>query len=81
MICQGLLYLHGKELIHRDIKPSNILLTEQNIIRLADFGLSRPTTDDGYTSNVGSNLYKPEEQKTKNYDKTVDIFSSGIFIA
>lgn len=33
-------YMHSKNYIHLDIKPSNILLTEENIIKLADFSLA-----------------------------------------
>ena len=77
MTCQGLNYVHSLGLIHRDLKPSNILLTSENIIRIADFGLAREECSDKYTLNVGTDLYRPTEQRSTNYDKTVDIFSLG----
>ena len=77
MTCQGLRYIHSLGLIHRDLKPSNLLLTSQNIIRIADFGLAREEAGDQYTVNVGTDLYRPEEQRTAQYDKTVDLFSLG----
>ncbi|MBN1782787.1 SUMF1/EgtB/PvdO family nonheme iron enzyme [bacterium] len=39
-ICDGLAYMHRKNVIHRDIKPGNILVTDDNQIKISDFGIS-----------------------------------------
>ena len=39
-ICHALAYAHSKKVIHRDLKPSNIMFTEDDNLKLVDFGLS-----------------------------------------
>ena len=49
-IAQGMSYLHGKKVLHSDLTPGNVLLKQAPevphgfSVRIADFGLSRPTT-------------------------------------
>lgn len=40
-IVLGLRHMHSKGIMHRDIKGGNILINDQGIVKLADFGLSR----------------------------------------
>ena len=40
-ICQGLQYLHQNNIVHLDLKPGNILLDDNLVAKIADFGLSR----------------------------------------
>jgi serine/threonine protein kinase len=40
----GVDYCHSRRIIHRDLKPQNILVTEDKVIKIADFGLARVYT-------------------------------------
>ncbi|EIE77583.1 hypothetical protein RO3G_02287 [Rhizopus delemar RA 99-880] len=56
-ICSGLAYLHSKHILHRDIKAANILIEEDGICKISDFGLSKKNDYDGvYDQNSRMSL-------------------------
>lgn len=71
-LADGLRYIHGNKLVHRDIKPENVLIwvgsgadaSEQVLMKWADFGLCKPTSESGSFSMSGikgtSNWFAPE---------------------
>ena len=83
-IVNAVAYLHSNNIVHRDIKPENILLTHDNIIKIADFNLSRHYTNANVKLNsfCGSPCYSsPEVIKGNKYlPKPVDIWGVGIIL-
>ncbi len=82
-ILSGLSRLHFSSIIHRDIKPYNVLVTDQDEIKICDFGLSklRKETFKGHKSlKIGSPYYAPPELETNpdNVDFSCDLYSVGI---
>lgn len=53
----GMLYLHSEQLIHRDLKTNNLLVTESNIVKVADFGTSRVVSEDRTMTQCGTGMY------------------------
>src|SRR6056297_548118 len=81
-ILSGLASAHGRGLIHRDLKPSNIMLTEDDEVRIVDFGIAK--APDGQHSTVshlglGSRNYMAPEQResAKHVDARADVYAIG----
>ena len=78
------MYLHENKVIHRDIKGANILVNENGIVKLADFGLARLIQSEknkSYTLKVVTLWYRAPELLlgVKNYSYNIDIWSVGWF--
>ena len=89
-ILTGLSYFHKKNIVHRDLKPENILLSEDENIKICDFGSSKIINKDKNTDTICKSTpyivtryYRaPELMLGKsNYDSKIDIFSAGCIIA
>jgi abelson tyrosine-protein kinase 1 len=53
-IASAMTYLESKNFIHRDLAARNCLVGENNLVKVADFGLARLIKEDTYVAHVGS---------------------------
>ncbi|OAD02267.1 hypothetical protein MUCCIDRAFT_120216, partial [Mucor lusitanicus CBS 277.49] len=81
----GIEYLHCNDIVHRDIKPDNLLLSNNNILKIVDFGVSEMFVkgDDALKSTAGSPAFMPPELCTADRGgpisgKAADIWSMGV---
>ncbi|XP_059152888.1 testis-specific serine/threonine-protein kinase 1-like [Physella acuta] len=83
-VCQGVAYLHGREICHRDLKCENILLRRDMTAILSDFGFSRTLPNNSFLSSTycGSAAYaSPELLRGKPYRPLQsDIWSLGCIV-
>lgn len=75
---------HRNKIIHRDIKPQNILITENNEVKITDFGIAIALTDTSITQTntlLGSVHYlSPEQARGSNASPRTDIYALGVVL-
>ncbi|CAK62140.1 unnamed protein product (macronuclear) [Paramecium tetraurelia] len=81
-ILRGILQSFKRGIIHRDLKPANILVANNNIFKIADFGFAKrfdKLDEDLMTSLVGTPLYmSPQVLLRKQYTSKCDVWSIGL---
>ncbi len=79
-VADGLAYAHNRGFVHRDIKPSNLLLDDQGIAWIADFGLAKTEDLDLTRSGdvPGTMRYMPPERFGGKCDARSDVYSLGL---
>lgn len=78
---QALEYFHQKNWIHRDLCPRNVMVTEDNEVKLIDFGLVVPNTAafQAPGNRTGTaNYMAPELIKRQRTDQRIDVFSYSV---
>ena len=83
-IAAGMAYLEMHNYIHRDLAARNILVGENNIVKVANFGLARLTTDDEYNAHKGEKIpikwTAPEAALYNRFTIKSDVWSFGILL-
>ncbi|KAL9628294.1 MAG: hypothetical protein Q9164_007331, partial [Protoblastenia rupestris] len=91
-LLEGVAHLHKSKILHRDMKAANLLINNDGILQIADFGLARPYDDAppkpgkgngiatrGYTTVVVTRWYRPPELllQLKHYTPAIDMWGVG----
>ena len=78
-ICNAMDHAHRQGVIHRDLRPGNVLVTEQGMVKVADFGTSRFLEIAAHgTTVIGSPPYMAPEQFQGKAVFASDIYSLGV---
>jgi len=85
-VLQALDYAHRHAIVHRDMKPENVLISDEGMVKVADFGIARLTDDSGVGgtatktgTTVGTPQYmSPEQVASSKVDGRSDLYSAGI---
>ena len=81
-VVNAVYFLHKNNLIHRDIKPENILLFDNNVIKLCDFGWCVKLEEGQQRGTFcGTTEYmSPELVNHEEYSKEIDVWSLGVLL-
>ena len=85
-ICTGMAVAHQVGIVHRDLKPANVLINQEGLLKIVDFGVAAAhregdtqLTRTGYV--IGSPKYMaPEQILGKKVDEKADIYSLGVIM-
>ncbi|KAI7894750.1 kinase-like domain-containing protein [Mucor mucedo] len=80
-LLEGTAYLHHNNILHRDMKAANLLINNDGVLKIADFGLARGIEDDDmeYTKSVVTIWYRPPELLLgeRRYTSAIDMWGVG----
>lgn len=84
-ICDALAYAHRQDIVHRDVKPANVLVADDGLLKVADFGIAKAAFVKGDITTTGSILgtvtyISPEQAAGAEPDRRSDLYGLGIVL-
>src|SRR2546430_12599432 len=79
-LCAGLAAAHAQGVLHRDLKPANVLIDDEGLVRITDFGIAIPRAEAGLHMQTGTPRYMAPEQRNEGplLSEQTDVYALGL---
>ncbi|XP_077372269.1 tyrosine-protein kinase CSK-like [Festucalex cinctus] len=79
-VCEAMVYLESNNFVHRDLAARNVLLSEELVAKVSDFGLTKKVSSLEDTNKLPVKWTSPEALKEKKFSTKSDVWSYGVLL-
>ncbi|KAM7409897.1 hypothetical protein PAMA_001403 [Pampus argenteus] len=79
-VCEGMEYLESKKLVHRDLAARNVLVSDDRVAKVSDFGLTKVDLKVSDNAKLPVKWTAPEALKKEKFSTKSDVWSYGVLL-